>query len=244
LTHKKFTSPYGDSLMSIVNTPLIAAAILAAAMAGAQAQVPGTDAPRVITYIEVTPASADTAAGILRRAAAASRKEAGNLRYEILQHLERRGELAILEAWSDPKAFEAHEGGATLKTLRGELDPLRVGYLDRRLETAIDIDSAVSDPGKDAVYVATHVDVTGQFKDDAIVLMKKLAAESRKQDGAIRFEIWQQNNRLNHFTVVEVWKDQALLHAHNAAAPARAFRDEVGRMMGALYDDRRYKNLE
>ena len=230
--------------MNIVHTPLVAAAILAVATAGARAQVPGTDAPRVITYIEVSPTSAGTAAGILRRTAAASRKEAGNLRFEILQHLERPGELAILEAWSDAKAFETHEGGATLKALRGELDPLRVGYFDRRLETAIDIDAAANEPGKDAVYVATHVDVTGQFKDDAIVLMKKLAAESRKQDGATRFEVWQQNNRLNHFTVVEVWKDQALLHAHNAAAPARAFRDEGGRMMGALYDDRRYKDLE
>ena len=230
--------------MNIVRTLLVAFAILATGAAGARAQVPGTDAPRVITYVEVSPASADTAAGILRRVAAASRKEAGNLRFEILQHLERPGELAFLEAWSDAKAFETHEGGAALKTLRGELDSLRIGYLDRRLETAIDIDAAASEPGKDAVYVATHVDVTGQFKDDAIVLMKKLAAESRQHEGAARFEIWQQNNRLNHFTVVEVWKDQALLHAHNAAAPARAFRNEVGRMMGALYDDRRYKNLE
>ena len=235
--------------MHVLHLPLIAAAIVAAAVASARAQVPGTQvpgtqAPRVITYIEVMPSSADTAVGILRRGAAASRKETGNLRYEILQHAERRGELAILEAWSDAKALAAHDDGATAKVLRGELNPLRIGYYDGRLETAIDIDAAAAQAGKDSIYVATHVDVTGQFKDDAIAMMKKLAAESRKQAGSERFELWQQNNRLNHFTMVEVWKDQGALDAHNASAPAREFRELLGHMMGALYDDRRYRNLE
>ena len=229
--------------MYVLHLTLIAA-IAAAAIAGARAQVAGTEAPRVITYIEVMPASADTAIGILRRGAAAGRKEAGNLRYEILQQAERRGALAILEAWSDPKALAAHDDGAAAKVLRGELNPIRIGYYDQRLETAIDIDTAAGETGKDSIYVATHVDVTGQFKDDAIVMMKKLAAESRKQAGSERFELWQQNNRLNHFTMVEVWKDQGALDAHNASAPARAFREQLGHMMGALYDDRRYRNLE
>lgn len=230
--------------MHVLHSPLIAAAIVAAAVASARAQAPGTQAPRVITYIEVMPSSADTAVGILRRGAAASRKETGNLRYEILQHAERRGELAILEAWSDPKPLAAHDDGATAKVLRGEVNPLRIGYYDERLETAIDIDAAAAQTGKDSIYVATHVDVTGQFKDDAIAMMKKLAAESRKQAGSERFEVWQQNNRLNHFTMVEVWKDQGALDAHNASAPARDFRELLGHMMGALYDDRRYRNLE
>lgn len=228
--------------MYVLHLTLIALAV--AASAGARAQVPGTEAPRVVTYIEVMPSSADTAIGILRRGAAASRKEAGNLRYEILQHAERHGELAILEAWSDAKALAAHDDGAAAKVLRGELNPLRIGYFDQRIETAIDIDPAATQVGKDSIYVATHVDVTGQFKDDAIVMMKKLTAESRKQAGSARFELWQQNNRLNHFTMVEVWKDQGALDAHNASRAAREFREQLGHMMGALYDDRRYRNLE
>ena len=229
--------------MRILQSTLAAVAIVAASIAGARAQVPGTEAPRVITYIEVMPSSLDTAVGILRRGAAASRKEAGNLRYEILQHAERRGALAILEAWSDPNALAAHDDGAAAKVLRGELNPIRIGYYDQRLETAIDTGTAGA-AGKDAIYVATHVDVTGQFKDDAIVMMKMLAVESRKQTGSDRFEVWQQNNRLNHFTMIEVWKDQGALDAHNASATARSFRDQLGHMMGALYDDRRYRSLD
>jgi quinol monooxygenase YgiN len=222
---------------------LIAGAVAAAAGSAALAQADKTPAD-LVTYIEVTPAAESKAATLLHGLAAASRKEAGNLRFDVLQHAERRNQFAILEGWSDGKAFEAHGAGAAMKQFRGELDPLRIGFYDERLDTAIDVGASRGPAGKEAIYVITHVDVTGQFKDDAIVLMKKLAADSRREGGAERFEIWQQNNRLNHFTMVEVWKDKAALDAHGLAAPAREFRDKVGGMMGALYDDRRYRALE
>lgn len=224
---------------------LVAAAMLAAIMiSGARAQAPDNQPAYAVTYIEVTPSAEAQAATLLRRLAAASRKEAGNLRYDVLQHTERRSEFAILETWSDGKAFEAHRGGAALKQFRGELDPLRIGFYDERLDNTIDVGPSPAAVGKDAIYVITHVDVTGQFKDDAIVMMKKLAADSRREPGAARFDVWQQSNRLNHFTVTEIWKDQAALDAHGRVAGTRAFRDELGHMMGALYDDRRYRSLE
>jgi quinol monooxygenase YgiN len=74
--------------------------------------------------------------------------------------------------------------------------------------------------------------------------MKKLAADSRREPGAVRFDLWQQANRLNHFTIVEIWKDQPALDAHGLTAGTREFREKIGRMLGALYDDRRYRNLE
>jgi quinol monooxygenase YgiN len=223
---------------------LIAAVLVAAAAPAALAQAPGNQPAAVVTYIEVTPAAEGETANLLRRVAAASRKEAGNLRYDVLQDIERRNQFAILEGWSDAKAFEDHGGSATMKQFRGELNPLRTGFYDERPDTAIDTGTVAAPPGNEAIYVITHIDVTGQFKDDAIAMMKKLAADSRREPGAQRYEVWQQNNRLNHFTVVEIWKDQAALDAHNGAAGTRAFRDKLGTMMGALYDDRRYRNLE
>jgi len=221
---------------------LIAAVVAAVAAPAALAQAP--EPAYGVTYIEVTPSAEATAAGLLRQAAAASRKEAGNLRYDVLQDTERRNQFAILETWSDMKAIEAHGAGAAMKQLREKLDPLRTGFYDERLDTGIDVGPVPAAAGKSAIYVVTHVDVTGPFKDDAIVMMKKLAADSRREPGAARFDVWQQANRLNHFTVVELWKDQAALDAHSAATAARAFREQVGHMMGALYDDRRYGNLE
>lgn len=229
---------------------LIAAAVLAAfavpqaLIAQALAQAPDNQSAYGVTYIEVTPTAQAQAATLLRRAAATSRKEAGNLRYDVLQHIERPNQFAILEAWSDGKAFEAHGGGGAMMQLRAELDPLRIGFYDERLDTGIDVGPVPASISKDSIYVITHVDVTGPFKDDAIVMMKKLAADGRREPGAVRFDFWQQANRLNHFTLVEIWKDQPALDAHGLAAATREFREKVGRMLGALYDDRRYRNLE
>jgi hypothetical protein len=40
------------------------------------------------------------------------------------------------------------------------------------------------------------------------------------------------------------WKNEAALDDHVAAPASRAFREKLGPKSGALYDDRRYKNLE
>jgi quinol monooxygenase YgiN len=224
---------------------LLATAMLVAVTAqGARAQVPEDRSAYVVTYIEVTPSAEAETAGLMRSVAAASRREPGNLRYDVLQHSERKSQFAILETWSEGKAFEAHRGGPAMKQFRAELDPLRVGFYDERLDNAIDVGPLPAPARKDAIYVVTHIDVTGQFKDDAIVMMKKLAADSRREPGAERYDVWQQSNRLNHFTVCEIWKDQSALDAHGRAAPAREFREKIGRMLGALYDDRRYRDLE
>jgi quinol monooxygenase YgiN len=227
--------------MKVVRAALVAAAAMGG-IAGHQARAQSQPA-YVVTYIEVAPSAAADAAGLLRQLAAASRKETGNLRYEVLQQIGRAGHFAILETWSDAKAFDAHAAGSATKEFRGHLEPLRAAFYDERPNTGIDVGTGGSS-GKDAVFVVTHVDVPGQFKDEAIVLMKKLAADSRREKGAERFDAWQQNNRLNHSTVVEVWKDQAALDAHSVAPSTREFREKLGPMMGALYDDRRYANLE
>jgi quinol monooxygenase YgiN len=235
--------------MRIFHALLIGAALAAAAAPAAQAQAPTAQAPAppstyAVTYIEVTPAAEAATGDLLRGIAATSRKEAGNLRYDVLQQIERHNQFAILEAWSDAKALETHGGSAAMKQLRTALDPLRTGFFDERLDNGLDVGPAPAAAPKNAIYVVTHVDVTGPFKDDAIVMMKKLVADARREPGAERFDFWQQSNRLNHFTLTEIWKDQAALDAHNAAPATRAFRDQIGRMLGALYDDRRYRNLE
>jgi len=224
---------------------LVAAAILSAvAGPAALAQTAGTQSAYAVTYITVAPSAATEAAGLLRRVAAVSRKEAGNLRYEVLQQIDRRDQFAILEAWSDAKAFDAHGGGPAMKEFRGHLGPLSAGFYDQRPLTGVDVGPGPSPASKDAIYVVTHVDVPGQLKDQAIVMMNKLAAGSRREPGLERYEILQQPNRLNHFTVVDTWKDQPALDAHDVAAGTLEFREKIGPLLGALYDDRRYKSLE
>src|SRR2546422_96076 len=78
-------------------------------------------------------------------------------------------------------------------------------------------------PAMGAVYVVTHVDVIPPRKDDGVAAVKQLADDSRKGDGNLRFEVVQQTNRPNHFTVVEIWKDAKAIDVHSMAATTRLF---------------------
>ena len=220
---------------------LIAAAMAAAPVAMAQAPAGGT--AYVVTYIEVLPSSQGEATGLLKQVAAASRKEAGNERYDILQRIDRKNQFVILEAWTDLKAAEAHAGGDALKQFKDKLKPLQASFYDERPSNGIAVAPAPASVGKGSIYAVTHVDVIPPSKDDCIVMLKKLADDTRKEPNAERFEAWQQNNRANYFTVTEIWKNRAAHDAHGAAATTTEFREKLGPMSGALYDERLYRSL-
>jgi len=91
--------------------------------------------------------------------------------------------------------------------------------------------------------VVTHVDVVPPRKDDAVALLKALGDASRKDEGSLRYEVVQQTNRPNHFTVIESWKSREAFEAHGMAPHVREFRDKLAPMSGALYDERLYEGL-
>jgi len=231
-------------VMRVLGGTLIAAAAAAAAPVAAQAPAVQPEGPAyAVTYIEVAPSAKGDAADLLKAVAAASRKEAGNQRYDVLQRIGRDNQFAILEAWTGPKAAEAHAGGAALTAFRDKLRPLQISFYDERPSNGIAVAPAPASVGRDAVYAITHVDVTPPNKDACIVLLGQLADDTRKDPASLRFEAWQQNNRGNHFTVTEIWTNRAAIDSHVAAASTRQFRQKLGPMSGALYDERLYKSL-
>jgi quinol monooxygenase YgiN len=222
---------------------LFAAAFLAAVCPlGAAAQV--NQNAFAVTYFEVAPSGAPTVTNLLKEVAAASRKEAGNLRYEVLAQIDRPNQFAILEAWSDAKALATHGGAATMTKFRAALKPLQISPYDERPSVALAVGPVQAAGSRGAIYVLTHVDVAGGQKDQGVAILDRLAADSRKEPGSERFEAWQQGNRANHFTVNEIWKDQAAYEAHILAASTRDYREKIGPMLGALHDDRLYRAIE
>jgi len=120
----------------------------------------------------------------------------------------------------------------------------RVSAIDDRTHNGMDISSAAAAKAPaGAVYVVTHVDVPPPKKDDCIAALKGLIADSRKEAGSARFDIFQQGSRPNHFTVVEIWKGQKAYDNHITAPHTKKFRDTLTPMSGALYDERTYKAL-
>jgi len=89
----------------------------------------------------------------------------------------------------------------------------------------------------------SHVDVIPPKKDDGVGALKTLADPTRKDNGNLRFDVYQQKARPNHFTVIEVWRNQKAADVHETGAHTKDFRKVLGSATGALYDQRWYKAL-
>ena len=219
-----------------------------AAITDVQAQAP---APPVIegdiysvTYIEVMPTSRADGIALVKRYREATRKEDGNLRSEAVSRVGQPNQLAILEVWKDQKVFEKHRQSENTTQFRDKIQAIRNAPTDERVHIGVSVGPLHAGPAGAAVYVVTHVDVIPPRKDDGLAAVKQLGETSRTATGNVRFEVVQQTNRPNHFTVVEIWKDAAAVDAHSMAEATRHFRDKLGPMSGALYDERMYKAVE
>jgi quinol monooxygenase YgiN len=196
----------------------------------------------MVTYIEVVPAAKNQAAALLRQLADASRKDAGLLRFETLQRNAVPSQFLVLKTWKDQQALDTHADAAHARQARERLQPLLLAPIDDRLSVAITASPLPAAGGRGAIFVATHVDVSQANREKGTGLLRPFADIARKDAGNMRFEVLQKQ-RTNHFTVVEIWKDQRSNTAHDLAAHTRGFRGEIDPLLGALYDQRWYKAL-
>lgn len=195
----------------------------------------------MVTYLEVVPSAKNQGVAILKALADASRKENGSMRFEVLQRTAPANQFLILEVWKDKAYMEAHGAGAAQKQYREKMTPISLAPIDDRTSIATSV--APNPPVRGAVVAATHVDVAPPNRDKTVVLLKAFSDTVRKTPGNLRYDVLQQTARTNHFTVVEVWKDQKAADAHELAAATKDYRAQVGVMLGALYDQRWYKAL-
>jgi quinol monooxygenase YgiN len=197
-----------------------------------------------VTYVEIMPTSRADAAALLKRYREAAGKADGNLRCEVVQRIDQPHQLVVLEIWKDQKTFEAHARGAATVDAREKIAAIRNAPTDERVHGALSVGPVASAAAPGAIYVVTHVDVIPPRKDDGVAALKRLGDESRRAEGNLRFEVVQQANRPNHFTVVEIWKDARAVERHSMAAVTREFRDKLATMTGALYDERMYRAVD
>src|SRR4029079_17210587 len=66
------------------------------------------------------------------------------------------------------------------------------------------------------LYVVTYVDVFPNYATEAASLLQTFANDSRKDPGAVRFEVLRDVARVNHFSIVEIWDSQKNYDAHLA----------------------------
>ena len=159
----------------------------------------------------------------------------------VVRSVVRPGQFVVAAAWKDKTACDAHMAAAGTKEFREKLNALRNAPADDRFHNALSVGPMEVASG--SVYGVTHVDVIPPQKDNAIVALKVLGEANRAAAGNVRFEIVQQTNRPNHFTVFEIWRSREAFDANGMSAHQREFRDKLAGMAGALYDERLYEIL-
>jgi quinol monooxygenase YgiN len=196
----------------------------------------------VVTYIEVAPPATQQCAQLLKQYGATSGKDEGNLRFEVLQREAPSNQFIYIAIWRDQPSFEAHRDARHSKEFAAAMQAHLIAPFDQRVHTGMAVAATPGRSSAAAVHVATHVDVPPPFKDQCIASLQALVAASRKE-GVVRFEVFQQGNRPNHFTVLETWQDERAYVGHITAPHTKQFRAELGPITGALYDQRTYKAL-
>jgi quinol monooxygenase YgiN len=223
---------------------LLVSALLLVATPGQQAVPPSSPDTRfyAVSYVEAMASSTGKAIALLKQYRDTSTKQDGFASIEVFEQLGRPGHFALFEVWRDQKAFDARDA-AVQKQLRDALQPIRVSDYDQRPYKTVSLDDRRGGrPQGSQVVVVSHVDVAPN--PQVAVMLKDLAEASRKEAGNVRFDVVQHTMRANHFTVVEVWRDQKALDLHVASSHARQYRDTLQPMTGSPLDERVYKPID
>lgn len=86
----------------------------------------------VITHVDIG-GQGTNAAELLRKLAEASRKEEGNIRFDVIQHAMRANHFTVIEEWQSAQAADTHAAAAHTKEYRNSLAPIAGSPLDERL---------------------------------------------------------------------------------------------------------------
>ncbi len=214
--------------------------------AAAQTPAPAPAAPEgpitTVTYLEFADDFANRGGALVMDYRGKNIRASGNSNIETFVEIGQPHRYAVVELWQNAAAQDGHAkatGGAPkLDVKQGALAPADV-RLHKRWNSA-----GSMAPTSQSVFVLTHVDVPPPRQAEVEAIMKALAEKSRAEAGFARFDIVQSTTRPNHFTFIEAWENAAAAQAHATAPHTLEFRTKLNPILGALYDERRYKFLQ
>lgn len=90
-------------------------------------------------------------------------------------------------------------------------------------------------------YVVTYVSALPSGSAPVTAAFKLYRDAGRKQDGFVRFELFEQVGRSGHFALVETWRDAQAFDAHLKADHTRRFREALQPLRVSGYDERPYR---
>jgi quinol monooxygenase YgiN len=223
----------------------LALTVGAALGSSASAQVAG-DAVYAVTYLDVSQDWVAQGTGLIKQFRDQSAHQAGNLEFAAMREVGRPNRFVIVEGWKDQAAFDAHQKSADTVRFNFILEAIRNSPPNQHVLRAFATAAPRPAPASGAVHMVEHVDFQPAFSAPALPLVKALAEATQKEQGAVRYDIFQEPPpHANHYSVVAVWADRKAYDAHETAAATRQFR--AGTVMPAranLYDQRLYDVLD
>ena len=92
------------------------------------------DGLAVVTHVDVPPQQREAAQMLLKTLAEESRKDEGNLRYDVLQESPARtNHFTVFAVWKDRKSFDSHEMKPHTRQFRESIAPMLGAPYDERL---------------------------------------------------------------------------------------------------------------
>jgi quinol monooxygenase YgiN len=197
---------------------------------------------QVAAYIEVQTNAAQPAEQLIGEYVRGARKDPANVALQAFQETGRPTRWVIISSWRDRAAFTEHETGMAAKTLKQQLQALLRAPIDQRIHATFAAGANRSGSAAAEVHTVTHVDVPGAMREQAEQLLRTLRAASAAEAGNLRYDVYQQDApRPNHFTVAAAWRNARDFAAHGQSAHQLQFRQALGPLLGALYDERVYR---
>ncbi len=93
----------------------------------------GKDAIIVVTHVDVLPPEKDNAANALEQLADSSRRQTGNLQYDVWRQSSRPNHFTVVESWANRGSFDVHEMQKETREFRMKLGPMAGALYDERL---------------------------------------------------------------------------------------------------------------
>ena len=197
----------------------------------------------IATYVDFKRSSTTEGIELVRAYRDASRTEPGNDYIDAFQETSRPNRFMIIENWKDQPAFVSHEEAQHTLQFRAKLKAMHSNPYDQRVHHGFAINASTAPLTSDSLSVVTHVDVPPPRKDEAEPLLSRLAEVSRKDKGNLRYDVFQQTSRTNHFTVFAAWTNVEAFESHEISAHRMDFREALWPILGAPYDERLFKLL-
>lgn len=228
-----------------MRAPWLACSALCVLLVGGRAQADQADAGpvEVIEHIDVQPSQTEAARAAMLSYRAALLQEDGDIDAAAIEETGRPTRFAIVERWKDERTYEASRSAASREQFEHALGPMERAPIDERPQSDILV-RHVGSPTPSTIFVLTHIDVTPPRRPKAEDTLNKLIAATRSANGVLTFDVFRQVGQPNHFTLFQVWSDMEAFDAHADAPATVEFRRAIGPLLGALYDERLYKEVE